>query len=74
MILSSYHTLFQELIQYFNGRIIPVTLVSFCERDDEETSAALLAWIKDKADISIYFYRGDIHSRTNERRKIDLSR
>lgn len=60
-IISSYYTLLQEAIQYFRGKNIPVTLVSFCERDgDEEAIAVLLTRIKDKDDISTCFYRGDI--------------
>lgn len=60
-IISSYYTLLQETIQYFKGKSIPVTLVSFCERDgDEAAIEELLTRIKDKDDISTCFYRGDI--------------
>lgn len=61
VIISAYYGLLADAASYFADRNVPVTLVSFCEREgDEAAILKLLTSIPDNANISTCFYKGDI--------------
>lgn len=59
-IIASYYEKLKAIIEHFQEKELPVTLVSFCKREGDEVAiSVLLGMLENKKNISTYYYVND---------------